>query len=471
MRDPLRFLAYLLLLTACTAPVQPASTELATPGSQAAPIDGTFKTSVLAAIWRDGPKGSLLFPLDPATGDPVPGYEPILLVYSSPQAFSPDRKTLAVITFSKDDSYYHNSGRLLLIDLPAWESRHLDLKLDGWISSMVFSPDGKRLAIAHGETSYYYLTIVNVEQGNILAKAPMDFLVTRLKFTEDGESLMIYRPGILPVSDLSPGPAGVLLLDVAKLNTRWSAELDGVRDGMFPRDETITQSQLYEPGKAIYFTPALTFAPNRNTLYIVHADSEQLTTVDFDAQMVKTVSIKPKLTRFEWLLSLTAGVAHAKFMNGTNKQAVISPDGRLLYVVGTSVRSVQNEQGNFQTEQTPLGLEIIQPRDGSRVQHFDTDATELFASPDGHYLYLRNGVDAIPWTEIFDTNNRQLVARKGAFYATPAMLMNGQFLLASTYVSPETNYQEQYQMSVLQPSDLSVLADWKGPDFIYWITP
>ena len=470
MRSFIGFLTFLFLLTACAAPAQPVSIEPSATESQTVTVDGTFETSLLASTWREGPKGSWLFPLDPASGTPLPGYEPIPLVYSSAHAFSPNRQTLAVVSFPKNDSYYHYNGSLLLIDLPAWETRRFDLELDGWVSSMVFSPDGKRLAIAHGETNYY-LTIVNVEEGNIIAQTPMDSFVTRLKFTENSETLMVYRPGMMPVNNLSPGPPQVLLLDAADLSPRWSAALEGVRDGMFPKDESITQPELYEPGNAFYFTPALTFAPHQNTLYIVHADSERLTTVDFGLQKVETVSSQPKLSWFERLLSLTAGVAHAKAADGTSKQAVVSPNGQFLYVVGTSTRSFQDQQGNFQTEQTPLGLEIIQTSDGSRVEHFDTDANELSSSPDGRFLYLRNWAEPVPWTEIFDTTSRQLLARKEALYAAPAMLMNGQFLLASTYVSPETKYDEQYHMSVLQPSDLSVLSDWTGPDFINWITP
>jgi hypothetical protein len=200
-------------------------------------------------------------------------------------------------------------------------------------------------------------------------------------------------------------------------------------------------------------------------LYIVHADSEQLTTVDFDKQQVRTVEIQSQLSWFERLLSLTAGIAHAKSADGTSKQAIVSPDGQLLYVVGVNNTSIVDQRGNSQITRTPLGLEIIQSSDKSRVGHVDTDATELSLSPDGRFLYLRNWVDTSPWTEIFDTAVRQIIARQEAFYATPSPLMNGQFLLASTYVSPDG----KYHMSVLRPSDLRVQADWIGPDFIDWL--
>jgi hypothetical protein len=468
------FLLSLLVLAACAAPLQPVTAPATTsaPEMQAVTLDGTVKTGLLASTWADSPNGSMLYVLDPASGTPLPGYEPISIGDSSLHAFSPDRQTLAIVGFPKGDNYYHNNGSLLLIDLPTWQARRFELELDGWTSNMVFSSDGKRLAITHGETNYN-LTMVDVGQGSILAQTLTDSYVTRLQFTESGEALMLYRPGITPVGSVSSDPPQVLLLDAKDLRTRWSAELVGVRDGVFPTDETITQPELYEPGNSFYLTPGLVFAPNEDTLYVVHADSEQLTTVDFHAQKVETIKIQPKLSWFERLLSLTAGVAHAKIADGTLKQAVISPDGQFLYIVGVDHRSFQDQQGNLQMEKTPLGLDIIQTRDGSRVGRFDTDAAELSLSPDGRFLYLRDWGDGatMPWTEVFDTASRELIARKDAFFAVPAPLMNGQFLLASTYVSTEEPYREQYHMSVLQPSDLRVLAEWTGSEFIHWLTP
>ncbi len=104
---------------------------------------------------------------------------------------------------------------------------------------MVFSPDGKQLAIAHGESSFK-LTMVDLEKGTIAAQSQTDSYVSRLKFTEGGEALMLYSPTIDPANGLSAGPPQVLLLDAADLTPRWSAELEDVHDGIFPKDETVT---------------------------------------------------------------------------------------------------------------------------------------------------------------------------------------------------------------------------------------
>jgi len=473
MRLPTVFLTFLLILTACapaagqtdptSVPVKQATAPSdAAPESPAVIAKSSFETSLLATQWKGDQEGNVLFPLDPASGAALPGYTPIPLGQSFSHAFSPNRHTLAALSFPNQ---YAHDGSLLLIDLFTWKTQRFELDLDGWVSTMVFSPDGKQLAVAHGESSYQ-LTMINVEQGLIMAQREIDAYVTRLKFTESGEALMLYTPAITLMDGVSSAPPQALLLDAADLNPLWSAELEGVRDGIFPTDENISQADLYEPGNAVYLSPGLTFAPDWNALYIVHADAGQLTTVDFENQHVETVEIQTKLTWFERLLSLTAGTAHAKIADGTSKQAVVSSDGEFLYVVGATSASFQDKLGNLQMEQTPLGLEIIHTSDGSRVEHIETDATELSLTPDGRFLYVRNWGDNAPWTEIYDMSNRQLITRKTGIFAMPALLMNGEFVLASTYSTSET----AHHMSVLKPDGSSMLAEWTGTESVYWLS-
>lgn len=461
------FLTFLLTLTACAAPAQPtlAPAEEIELKSDGPVLDGTFEASLLVTEWRGSSEGNVLFPLDPAKGTALSGYTPIALGHTFSHAFSPDRGTLAVVSFPNESAY---NGSLLFINLPTWETQRFELKLSGWVHSMVFSPDGKQLAIAHGE-SRFTLTMIHVKEGMITGQSQIDSYVSRLKFTKDGQSLMLYRPTIDPANGLTAGPPQVLLLNAADLAPRWSAELKEVRDGIFPKTEDVTPSNIHEPGQAFYSSPGLVFAPERDLLYIVHADSEQLTTVDFASQTVKTVAIQPRLTWFDQLLSLTAGVAHAKIGDGISRQAVISPDGRFLYVVGVNSSTSVDDSGTWQMEQSLLGLEILATNDGNRLEHIDTDTTEVSISPDGRFLYLRNWgnhEDYIPWTEIFDIENEKRITRKTGISGMPALLMNGEYLLVSTYSTGEYTH----HMSVLEPEGLKVLAEWSAPMYIWWLT-
>jgi DNA-binding beta-propeller fold protein YncE len=461
------FLAFLLILTACAAPPAPTATpaQVSQPQLDAPILDGTFETSLLVTEWRGGSEGNVIFPLDPASGAALRGYTPISLGNSSNHSFSPDRQILAVVSFPNPSSY---RGSLFLIDLPGWKTRDLGLELSGWVHSMVFSRDGRQLAIVHGE-SRFKLTMVNLEEGTIMAESQTVSYVSRLKFTEDGQGLMLYSPRIASENGLTAGPPQVLLLNAGDLTPRWSAELEGVHDGIFAKDETVTSATIHEPGMALYISPGLAFAPDRDALYIVHADSEQLTTVDFESQRVKTVEVQPKLTWFERLLSMTADTAYAKIGAGITRQAAVSPDGQFLYVAGVNNTTVQDERGNWQMEQTPLGLEILQTGDGSRLDHIEAETTELSISPDGRFLYLRHWgspEDNIPWTEIFDTASGELLTRKIGISGMPAWLMNGKYLLVSTYSTAESSH----HMSILEPDGSRVLTEWTDSTYIWWMT-
>jgi hypothetical protein len=422
-----------------------------------------FQNSLLVVEWKGVKKGNLLFPLDPATGIALPGYTPISLGQSYSYAFSPDRNTLAAVVFPNQNNY---NGKLLLVDLPAWKTQSFALETSGWVTAMAFSPDAKQLAIAQGESTYY-LTMFDLEREVITAQTEDDSYITRLKFTVDSQSLMLYGMTIQNrfTENENGGAPQVRLLDAADLSPRWSAELEGVRDGVYPTDEKIPVDYS-QPGTAVYLSPALVFAPNQDALYVVHADSDHFTTVDFSAQTIVTVEIEDQLSWFERLLSLTASVAHAKVADGTSKQAVISPDGQFIYVVGIRNESIQ-DQGNWQMNQTPLGLEIIQTSDGSRVEHYATEADAISISPDGHFLYLRSWTTSEPWTEIFDTSNHRTTIRQAGIYASPALQMSGEPLLVSTYSVSDTSH----HMSIFQSDGLKMLAEWTGYNYIAWLTP
>jgi len=480
MRIMTALLIPMLAFTACAAPAVPSAPRLdptvvsveptAGPaGSLSPPREllpaANIRDSLLAVSWKGISEGNLLFPVDPASGTALPGFPPVAIGQGFFHAFSPERRTLAVVSFPND---HGTNGSLLLIDLPGWKTRRFELKLNGWVRAILFSPDEKRLVIAHGDP-VYRLSAFDLEQEAITAQVETDAFVTKMKFTAGGDALMVYGPMIknrLTANEMSGGPPQILLLDAVDLSTRWSAELNEVHDGIYPKDENITAAHILEPGQAVYISPALAFAPDRDSLYIVQADSNRLTTVEFSSQRIKTVEVQPELGWLERLLSATAGVASAKVGDATSKQAAISPDGQRLYVIGSSHVMIEDQQGNWQTEQNLLGLEVIRTSNGSRIKRMETDAIELSLAPDGRYLYLKSWAGDVPSTEIFDTSTWQLIARKSGLYATPASLSDGKFLLVSSYPAAKSSQ----HMSVLEPDSLRLLADWTEPGYTYWLT-
>ncbi len=164
-------------------------------------------------------------------------------------------------------------------------------------------------------------------QASGLAGSPIGNILTQA-----GKALMAYGPqlastGIAANASVSVGAPKVALFDASDLSLLWAAELKCVRDGTFPKKaDTANTQEIYQPSAAWHFQPGIAFAPDRDALYVVHGDADRLTTVDFASRRVKTVDIRPRLSWLDQLLTLTAGVAYAKGMDGTTKQAIASPD-------------------------------------------------------------------------------------------------------------------------------------------------
>src|SRR5688572_10620391 len=120
-KDNMRLLTFLLtflmILTACATPAAPQVIPSPAIKTQATAVptdvtaEATFETSLLATEWKGHAEGILLYPLDPANGSALPGYAPIPLGGTYFHTFSPDRRTLAVLSFAHETA----NGNLLLI--------------------------------------------------------------------------------------------------------------------------------------------------------------------------------------------------------------------------------------------------------------------------------------------------------------------------------------------------------------------
>jgi hypothetical protein len=105
----------------------------------------------------------------------------------------------------------------------------------------------------------------------------------------------------------------------------------------------------------VYWSPAVVFDPVRNRLHIVHADEDGLTTVDLQGRSAQSLEIRPALTWIEQLLSLTAGVAEAKYWpEGGYRSGVLLSDGRQIYTVGRTMDRFEEANGEWTMNETPL---------------------------------------------------------------------------------------------------------------------
>ena len=194
-----------------------------------------FESSVLVAE-GGGEIETVLYPIDPSSGRALNGYQAIPLGLHYSHAFSPDKRRLALATFLSSKYPYPHS--LVTLDLATWREDVYDLGLDSYLRGIVFSPDGRRLAVLSGEQRGI-VTVFDRDREAITAQSELDFLATRIKFTNDGRSLMLYgtaRGNSYPIDETVVAPPTVILLDADDLSPRWKAGLEGVRDGIYLND-------------------------------------------------------------------------------------------------------------------------------------------------------------------------------------------------------------------------------------------
>lgn len=455
-------MAFSMLLTACapapatTAPAAPVASAAPTSTPQATPVPTDEPLSLAAPAIVYANRQSQLVVASTATGNVFYAFAPIPLGQDYNYAFSPDGRTLAMVT----------DAQLDLIDLRSWTYRSSKIDLYGWLSAVVYSPDETLLALATGETNSD-IRIVDARGGTVLASTKVDFSVRNVKFTTDQKAIMLYGAHV-DGDWLSTGAPVAAMFSASKLTPLWSVELKNVRDGAVPKDPHTTD--IHQPGAAWYYAPAIAFAPSADILYAIHGDEDQLTTVDFGARKVKTFGIHAQQSWLDRLLAFGAGTAYAKGMDGTNKQAVISPDGKTLFIVSTTEAYVKSTGGNWDTITTHNGLQVIAVADGSILRQQKTEAESVALSPDGRYLFLsgwKNANYEAPWSEVYDLASNARLTHMDSIQLMPTRHLDGSPVLVSTnYFSDSL-----CQLASVDPNTWKVTSDWKGTCISWLLDP
>jgi hypothetical protein len=286
--------------------------------------------------------------------------------------------------------------------------------LAGITNRLVFSPDEQRLAVTYAAAvpgkdqtqGEYSLAQIDLDRQVIDQVVKLTGMPRFVGYSADGRSLIVYAVSYHRENGTAqPGTPQVSRYRAADLSLEWQVDLPGVRDGQFWTDTG------HAPA-AEYWQPALVFAAEANRLYIVHADTDQLTTVDPVAQSVETVEIKASQTWLDRVLARTATVAYAKVLLGVTREAVLSPVEDRLYIIS----SVYEESG----WSIPAGMQILNPATGQILTDYETEATDLVL--DQGRLYLYRQTEAGYWTEILDADNLEAIMSRRDQLIRPARL-------------------------------------------------
>jgi len=426
-----------------------------------AQLEAGMQTSVVVVRRNDKTHRNEIIPVETANAKTPPGAQPIVVGQEFVHAFSPDGQTLAMVA-SRAGNFWDSV--LHMVDVPTWTHQDSSLSFTKWVDQLVFSPDGKYLLIvqwppANGNkpAEYATLTLMDVASQTIVAESDFPYRPRVISFSQKG--LAVYAVPIVPEVGDDFVEAQAFLLNLKDFSILWQASLTGVKEGVSTKQEG-------EEFLHTFLNPGVVSSPDGRSIYIVHADENKLTTVDFENEQVSIVEITPKRSWLERLFALMAGVAHAKVSDGTSKDAILSLDGSRLYVVGIVDETFKDDAGEWHFTSSPLGLQVIDPVTGEELGRSDVQATKINAiSADGMrlYLYSREGVDRI---EVVDAAALTVLKELDGYSFLPARTLDGSlFALSSRTTSNGTT-----TMTIMNPGTFGMIVQWTEPARAYFLT-
>jgi hypothetical protein len=421
--------------------------------------------SALLLYDNPGGYGEFLAPLDASTGKPAAGFAPVDFGASEEHVFTADRSLLA---FASTNTASCQAKCLHVLDLRTWKEtiQPVKLSVDSSVwSTLAFNPQNTLVGVALNNSSDPggQLLLVDLAQGKVTRQVKFSSNIEQIGFTPD-DSLAVYG-NRAPAAPGQESKMYVTLYDGSSLQVRWSQDLDKVSHGS---DFTTVST---DPSQGRFLSPAAVFSPDHARLYVIAADKPLLVSVDFAGQTVKSTDIHPRQGWLEHLLTAGASVVYAKTMNGAMKTGVLAPDGNTMYVVGQINTAVKDQDGNWSSQVTPMGLQVVDLSDGAEVGTLASGASDIRLSLDGKTLVLV-GYDwgssgaSLPWTDLVDTATLKVTRRLDS-ELTPSLLLDGSLaLLSSIWSNSGAN-----QLAIYDPALLTQRSQRQGTtmDYAAWL--
>ncbi|HLW03398.1 MAG TPA: hypothetical protein VKT82_32435 [Ktedonobacterales bacterium] len=361
---------------------------------------------------------SLLEEIDPTTGQPLAGLKPLQVGNALLASASADRRTLALGILPNENT---DPTLLQIVWLDTWRlgaKLQITLTPTESLQDLLMTPDGTGIYVViddYGQTPqqatlryYSYDRAHNALKFGWSAHLPFEpgtGVINDGSFalSADGKTAYIFSAATNP-----PQLAALPLTANGSGNPN-ILSLPSIASGVEPpfNDENYT----YKPGDPIYtwYQPAVIFAPAQNKLYLVHAEAQNpskdaLLVIDLAkmtagadiplknvgqagaalhlATQSRSLAMQPKL-----------GVRPDKGRpyTGRSETGAVSPDGRWIYLSGSSSAPQFTSTGSWNGEQgTNLGLLKIDTQTAQIVGRWFTgiDYYTLTFGQDGRNLYL-----------------------------------------------------------------------------------
>lgn len=364
--------------------------DAVTPEQASASNSDTSRAITLLAVTENqNGFGLLAHPVDPATLADLPNYAPINFGHHYTYAASPDRKTLAMITWPNGSN--NAGGTLHLVDLDAWTDTSTDVGLDDYVSALTFSADGKRLYWtkptvrdpAHEMPRDYRLYQYDLDsrQLSTISQFPSSFMPWSQRLSS-GKIFIFSVP--TDANNLAEDVPHVLIIDPEKNRIAADVRLDGVKAGQFYVQTTnVTPTAQGESGQYVIYNPGLAWDLERGLLYVLHPDEDKVTVVDLaKGAIIEQTPVRSSQSFLEWISDLLAPRAEAKGGPEITKRAELSPDGKRIYVLSQDSEAGLPKKAN---------LRVIATDGMHEISHLDELLTDFALAPDGESLLVVKG--------------------------------------------------------------------------------
>jgi hypothetical protein len=344
-------------------------------------------------IARASPLRTLLFhetqpfelsmsPIDPELLEPIPGLKPVVIGHHYVAGTRPDGGAIAVIGWPSGASA---GGQLQLIELEPWTIRSTGATIDASVVALGFAPDGNDLYWPLSPATPPFASEVVLATGASGAEVgrislPPSLVPWELRPTQHGHiAVFAVRTD---ASWLNNEPPRVLLIDPDAPDLVADVQLEGIVAG-----QRGSQARGYDS-----FRPGLAWDIARARLYIVDASQDRLTIVDLDrGRVVAATELVSAQSPLDALGAWLVPTARAKLLPGTDRTAVLDPEGRRLYVA--AMHRTQSD-GLREFREVALGGFVVDTDTLRIVGLIDQPVSELALSPDGARL-LATGTDVV----------------------------------------------------------------------------